>query len=795
MAIADDISVAVGGDIRYTGNGSTYYTVLEFKTFLGQLLDDEQASGDDLADITTETIYERSTDEILELNSPYNIDATLAEHLYDGSITQAGGDDIYSGIYVVGVVESGTEPMIVQDNVILTPYWGTGINADAAENVIMKIMIKTRSGGADINSQKVRVLAREFGDGYAEFDVTLGLANSTAAIFTSNDLNNEKTALAIEAYFGTIVNTEGFQELNIDGFGAAGQEFYSKWDTGGQSLNDVYEYTKWVQKRAELADSNTETGDDYTVDDATNTGIGQEFSARDNAQLLVEARFKMKVGLGTPTGTCYAELFDSDDGSPAKPTGSVLATSESHNVNRFDSTHQEVIFRFTDGYSLVADQEYFIVVQHLDGSATDYLEIDGDATSGDDGNYAYFASAVWNAVATQSLWFEVTTSPAIHGIPGELFRGITNQIGWDNGGVFTEDEILFWGTKITYDNLQVSTFQVGEYVKIYNEGTTDVIMGGKVLKDAGSILTLMLEDITGGVIADNDIITGLTSGSTADIATTIVDDDKAGGEGLLIALDDNTGSGEVYIQVITGAAPVEDLEFVGRSSAATADATAVLFSRTISPAFVGQSTGTNIIGAYGIGFDPDDIGSSDKFFDLANAPRTPPNNVTFTVSGLVSSEDRILVAPRTGASMNKALYTLNTALNGGAETAIVTVDSIQTETPVTGTQSDNPKLRVQLNTGVYKMQPYESWTASTFTVLATDYAGNASADAGNNVFIGYIDVLADASSEAFTAVHSTNRDIIIRVRDGGGTPIKTVENSAQFTGAAQTVTINRVSDA
>ena len=221
MAIADDISVAVGGDIRYTGNGATYYTVLEFKTFLGQLLDDEQASGDDLADITTDTIYERSTDQILTLNSPYNIDDTLAEHLYDGSITQADGDDIYSGLYVVGVVASGTEPMIVQDNKILTPYWGTGINADAAENVIMKIMVKTRSGGADINSQKVRVLAREFGDGYAEFDVTLGLANSTAAIFTANDLNNEKTSATIEGYFGTIVNTEGFQLLNVDGTGQA----------------------------------------------------------------------------------------------------------------------------------------------------------------------------------------------------------------------------------------------------------------------------------------------------------------------------------------------------------------------------------------------------------------------------------------------------------------------------------------------------------------------------------------------------------------------------------------------
>ena len=128
MAIADDFSVALNGDIRYTGNGATYYTVLEFKNYLGALLYDAQASGDDLADITTDTIYERSTDQILELNSPYNVDDTAIEHLYDGSITQNGGDDIASGLYVVGVVETGTEPMIVQNNKVLTPWWGTGKN-------------------------------------------------------------------------------------------------------------------------------------------------------------------------------------------------------------------------------------------------------------------------------------------------------------------------------------------------------------------------------------------------------------------------------------------------------------------------------------------------------------------------------------------------------------------------------------------------------------------------------------------------------------------------------------------
>jgi hypothetical protein len=792
MSIADDISIAINGDIRHTGDGSTYYTVLALKNFLGALLDDAQAAGDDLADITTDTIYERSTDEILTLNSPYNVDDTLIEHLYDGSITQNDGDDVYSGLYVVGVVESGTEPMIVQDNKVLVPYWGTGINADAAENVLMKLMVKSRSGGADINNKKVRVLARRFGDSYAEFDVTLGLANATAAIFTADDLNNEKSAVTIEGYT-SIVNTEGFQELDIDGTGAAGQEFYSKWDIGTQTLNDTYERTKWVQKRAGVIDSCAETGDDNIVDNATITGQAMEFSARAQDEILVEARFTLKIGAGTPTGDMIAKLYDSDDASPAAPTGAVLATSEVVDSNRLTSVYQEVIFRFDDKVTLTASQEYCIVIEHADGTAGDYISVQGDATSVDDGNRAH-NTAGWTGVATSSLTFTVKSCPIIHGIAGELFRGINFEVVYDGqSGTFTEDEITFWGAQITYDTLVGGPFTVGEYVKFYDIGTTTVINGGKVLKDTGTILTVALENISGSILADGDHITGLSSGATADIHTTITDDTKAGGEGLLLAADDNTPTGEHYIQLLYGAAPVDNLLMVGRSSAALATVNVTVNTRTISAAFVGQSTGTNIIGAYGIGFDPNDVGSSDKFFDLANAQRTPPNNVTFTVAGLVSGEDRVLVGPRSGSALAKDQYTLNTSLSGGTETAVVLTGAIQTETPSEGT-TGNSRLRVECNSGIYKRQPYTSWSASTFVIPSTSYVADP-ATQPKDIFVAYIDVLADAATEAFTAVHSTNRDILIRVRDGGATPIKTVESSAQFTGSAQTVTINRVSDA
>lgn len=124
MAIGDDFSIATNGDIRYTGSG-TNYTVLAFHVWIGGLADDDQATGDDLVDITTDTPSDRSTDQIITLNAPFNIDDTAARHLYDGSVTQNGGDDLYSGMQFLGSVVAGTEIMIIQDDKVLPAYWGT----------------------------------------------------------------------------------------------------------------------------------------------------------------------------------------------------------------------------------------------------------------------------------------------------------------------------------------------------------------------------------------------------------------------------------------------------------------------------------------------------------------------------------------------------------------------------------------------------------------------------------------------------------------------------------------------
>jgi len=89
---------------------------------------------------------------------------------------------------------------------------------------------------------------------------------------------------------------------------------------------------------------------------------------------------------------------------------------------------------------------------------------------------------------------------------------------------------------------------------------------------------------------------------------------------------------------------------------------------------------------------------------------------------------------------------------------------------------------------------YTSWTGSTFTIPSTDFSGDP-ATAPKNVFVSYIDKLADNTYVSFTTIYSSNRDLFIRVRDGGSTPIKTFETVGTLGSAGGSATAVRTSDA
>lgn len=269
-----------------------------------------------------------------------------------------------------------------------------------------------------------------------------------------------------------------------------------------------------------------------------------------------------------------------------------------------------------------------------------------------------------------------------------------------------------------------------------------------------------------------------------------------GGSGQLLAIDSTTAGTKMWIQLLTGVIPAtQTLTGAGGGTATSGTVT----SRPLSFPFIGASTGSALIGGYGVGVETNDLTNNDTLFDLTNASVNPPNNVTFTVGGLVSGEDRVLVAPwdgvATDASGDPAIQqdqlSIATALTIDNVTSVVVAETIPSDTPSSGT------IRVVDNNGFDRRLEYSSYSGSTFTISSTDGQedfGTVGAGIGNDVYITYIDTLASGVSASFTAVYSSDRDLVVVVRDGGVSPIKQFISSATFGSSNTTVTAIRTSD-
>ncbi len=625
VAVVDgDISIAANGDIRWTGLTTTYNTVLEVHRWLMGKADDAQAIVDDLMDITFDAPSDRKTDTILTLNTPYNIDDAMAQQMFDGSVSQAGGGTVYSGLEVVGAVETGTQLMIVQDNALITSWWGTGINSDATKNILMRTLIKTRVSGVDIDGKRIRVMARELNDKYAEYGLTLGLGNSTAAIFTEPDLNNT-TIEATIAGWTTITNVEGYQLIDLNN-GNGAQPYYSQWDRDIYTINQLYERTKWIGRRASVT--------------------------------------------------------------------------------------------------------------------------------------------------------------SIHSMNGQLFRGITSEWEYDGQvGSFTEDNVLAWGTSFDF-NTGVGVFTIDEAVTF---GTSGAVGQIRYYSGAGATGNVVISvDSGSGTVVLGETMTGVTSSATA-VVGTVVDAGALGGTGHLIA-DDTVNT--VWIQLLTGSLPVNNLPIYERGTVFTTThlVNITITARSVKPEFFGQSTGTAMIGNFGLGVQAADLTVNDKLFDLLNVPQSPPNNQTFDVKGLVIGEDRVITAPNSGTdTIDYAQMILSVSLIAVGETAIVSTTPIPADTPTSGT------VRVTLDSGIRRRVAYTSWAASTFTIAATDFSAD-NATAPKDLWISYIDLLATAVTESYTAIYGVDRSLVVFTRDGGSTPIKPDIKPATFGSSGGSVTVTRTSD-
>lgn len=236
----------------HAGASPSYSTGIEFHRQVQDWADDPVDGGDDEIAIIDETPTDRAgADTNIVMLNGYTITATGLEHIYDCSITQTDGDDIYDGIQCFGNSDS---IQLIQDGALLVnDFWNEAkmiaATSDAASSTSHRFLIQTRSGGADIDGRRILGTQRVLGTTYTEFFIGGGTnrGNNTLALTANPDGNNQTAEGTIAGWVSIVNDNEGYTDIDADGSGNP-QYFYSNWELGTQSINDLYERGKWIQR-------------------------------------------------------------------------------------------------------------------------------------------------------------------------------------------------------------------------------------------------------------------------------------------------------------------------------------------------------------------------------------------------------------------------------------------------------------------------------------------------------------------------------------------------------------------
>lgn len=386
-----------------------------------------------------------------------------------------------------------------------------------------------------------------------------------------------------------------------------------------------------------------------------------------------------------------------------------------------------------------------------------------------------------------------TTVATLNGQSGELHRGPNYSSPYDSEvgtPVTATNDKHVYGTFINHGAVTGGPFTVGEAV---HEDTATPAWKGRVM-GVDTVNTSLVVDIEEGTVGITESFTGQSSGAqaTTTAAPTGGEIQNSAGEWAIFAHDDDGATGNFYGQVTKGVQPLDNTRLYDATDhtdyyVLSADAT----ERPVSTPFVGQSTGSALIGAYGLGMQAADTAAADTFFDLQNSPVTPPNNVTMTASGFVSG-DYVLVTENNAGDINFAQMTLN-ATYSATNVTTISVNAIPSDTPSTaGTKGS---IRIQRDDGLYSLHRYTAFDTGTddWTIPLTDFSGN-NATSGNNVFVGYLDYTASGTSDTFSYVYNTDRTHFMRVRNGGASPIKTAEATGVMGTNGGTISVNRIAD-
>lgn len=308
--------VAATGAITYVSGAHTFH-VKWINRALQKLAWDFAISGDDEVNLSfPNPSKEEALGKIVTLNDHttdysinYTVTDTVMEYHFGGSVSQNGGDDIYYGLQVLGRSTTPVPLKIIQNEVELTSHWGTGKN-QTDSNTQIRIMVKGRDTGVDIDGLRIVIKASTWGETYAIWETTLALGESVGSISTDADPQNTSVLATVQAY--GISKSEGYNLLDLDGNG--NKPYLGEWSYSPQSSKKaLYEFVKAI-----LVDGSTDTlygvdGDlwtgrlyDCSIGSGTGTHVQNETVSWGTGDTAGNGNL---VGVDTVTGTATSRYI------------------------------------------------------------------------------------------------------------------------------------------------------------------------------------------------------------------------------------------------------------------------------------------------------------------------------------------------------------------------------------------------------------------------------------------------------------------------------------------------------
>jgi hypothetical protein len=284
MTIGSTFAIDTSGNITgpaFVPATDTRFSTLELHQWLQDLADDAAPSGDDNVSILgsnpSELAGKRNASRpmALTLLNGININDAASQWFKFGSIEQAVGNYLYTGLKVLGSLVASSPIYITQSNAKITKYWQ---DADASN---FQVLVKAKTGGTLIDSGNVVVFSRKYGQTYSHFAANLAAGGEqAAALSTALDPNVDIATITptiAAGYFSTAIGgtaTPGTQKITLaygdttqDLGGGQGSLLHKGTITldGSITLSQAYQALMWACSESSGITFNTVEGWRYRV--------------------------------------------------------------------------------------------------------------------------------------------------------------------------------------------------------------------------------------------------------------------------------------------------------------------------------------------------------------------------------------------------------------------------------------------------------------------------------------------------------------------------------------------------